>query len=139
MDAFTQKCVEFFKHDRFATNAGISIVEARPGYAKVEMTVQDSHLNGANVLHGGAIFTMADFAFAIASNSHGRVALSINASINFVKAVKVGTKVSATAKELSIGHKLGVYEMEIRNEATGELTATMQGTVYRKDDTLPGF
>jgi len=139
MDTFTGQCIDFFKSDRFATNAGIGIVEARKGYAKVEMTVEDRHLNGANVLHGGALFTMADFAFAIASNSHGRVALSISASISFVKAVKLGAHVIAEAKELSIGHKLGVYSIEIRDAASGDLYASMQGTVYRKEDIIPAL
>ena len=136
MDEFTSKCVSFFKRDRFASSAGIDILEARPGYAKVEMKVQDCHLNGANVLHGGAIFTLADFAFAIASNSHGRVALSVSASISFIKAVKLGATVTAVAKELSLGHKLGTYIIEVSDEKS-ELVASMQGTVYRKDDAIP--
>ncbi len=138
MDQFTAKCADFFKRDRFASNAGIKIVEARPGFAKVEMPVEDRHLNGADVLHGGAIFTLADFAFAIASNSHGRIALSISSSISFVKAVKAGDSVTATAKEISLGHKLATYAIEIAN-GKGETVASMQGTVYRKEDAIPQF
>jgi acyl-CoA thioesterase len=138
MDDFAAKCAEFFKRDRFATQAGIKIVEAKPGFAKVEMLVEDKHLNGADVLHGGALFTMADFAFAIASNTRGRIALSVNASMNFIKAVKAGETISAVAKEISLGHKLGTYSIEVAN-SKGEAVATMQGTVYRKDEQIKAF
>jgi acyl-CoA thioesterase len=133
---FTEKCQDFFKRDRFAMNAGIGIVEAKPGYARVKMEVRDMHLNGADLLHGGALFTLADFAVAVASNGHGRIALSVATSMSFFKSAKAGDIVEAVAKELSLGHKMGTYSVEI-SKAGGEMLASMQETVYRKEDVIP--
>ena len=75
----------FNKADAFAKHNGMTITEVREGYARAEMELQPYHLNGARTVHGGALFTLADFAFAAASNSRGQLALSINASISIFK------------------------------------------------------
>lgn len=60
---------EFFKNDHFATEAcGCRVVEAGPGHAVCEFDIEEKHLNGFGGVMGGAIFTLADFAVAIASN-----------------------------------------------------------------------
>ncbi len=125
----------FFHNDRFARHNGIELLDAGPGWAKAQMTVADHHLNAADVVHGGALFTLADLVFAVASNSHGRLALGINVSISYLKAAR-GPTLTADAKEVSCNSKLGTYTMEVR-EATGELVALAQGTVFRKDTPLP--
>ena len=61
---------DFFKDDRFAANAGITLLEIKPGYGKTMMVVTDKHLNAGNTTQGGAIFTLADLALAAAANSH---------------------------------------------------------------------
>ncbi len=58
-------------NDRFAEHTGIELVEVSKGYARAEMKVEEKHLNGLGLAHGGAIFTLADLAFAAACNSHG--------------------------------------------------------------------
>jgi acyl-CoA thioesterase len=127
----------FFEHDRFARLAGISIVEARPGYAKAKMIVTPEHKNGAGTVHGGAFFTLADFAFAVASNGHGTLAVAATAHISFLRAVTEGT-LTAEAREVGIGRKLGTYTVEITNDQ-GELVALFSGTAYRKSTPLsPG-
>lgn len=60
---------EFFERDRFARENGIRVVEVRLGFARTEMTVEPRHLNSVGILQGGALFTLADLAFAVASNS----------------------------------------------------------------------
>jgi acyl-CoA thioesterase len=77
----------FFKNDRFAEHLGIELLEVSKGQAKAKMEIKDHHLNGVNIAHGGAIFSLADLAFAVASNSHKTIALAINANISFLKAV----------------------------------------------------
>ncbi|KPA15406.1 thioesterase, partial [Candidatus Magnetomorum sp. HK-1] len=116
------------KNDQFARHNGIEMIDVSTGYAHVKMDIKPFHLNGVGIVHGGAIFTLADFAFAIAANSHEQVAVAINASISFVKAVKDGT-VYAEAKELSINHKLGVYKVDVFNSEK-ELLASFQGMAY---------
>jgi acyl-CoA thioesterase len=119
----------FFQNDRFAQLAGVSLVEVSPGYSKVKMTVTPEHKNGAGTVHGGALFTMADFAFAVASNSHGTLAVAATAHISFLRAVTEGT-LTAEAREVGVGRKLGTYTVEIKNDQ-GELVALFSGTAYR--------
>ena len=76
----------FFKKDKFAERANIELLSVSPGQARAKMTLHPHHLNGYGTVQGGAIFTLADFAFAAASNSHGNVAVAINVSITFMKA-----------------------------------------------------
>ena len=116
--------------DRFAKHCGMQLEEIRPGYGRASMVVDDCHLNGVSIMQGGVVFTLMDLAFAAASNSHGPVALSINNSIDFIKAVHKGETLIAEAHEVSLHRKIATYEMEARSE--GELVAKMTGTVYRK-------
>jgi acyl-CoA thioesterase len=126
---------EFFKRDQFAAYNGIELLEISPGGAKVSMKVEERHLNGLRTVHGGAIFTMADFAFAAACNSHGTVAVALNVSINFVKAAFPGMTLYADAKEVSKNHKIGTYDIRVTDEK-GELIATFEGLAYRKKEKL---
>jgi acyl-CoA thioesterase len=125
---------DFFKNDRFARHSGIELLEIGPGRAKARMKIEDRHLNGVDVVHGGAIFTLADLVFAAASNSHGTVAVAINASIWYVKAGKQGT-LTAEGREVSCNPKLAVYDIQVTDDA-GELVAKFEGMVYRKKDQI---
>jgi acyl-CoA thioesterase len=118
------------ENDQFAKHNGIEMLDADIGYARVKMEIQPYHLNGVGIVHGGAIFTLADFAFAIAANSREQVAVAINVSIAFIKAVKEGS-VFAEARELSVNPKLGVYQVDVFDQ-TKELLASFQGMAYRK-------
>lgn len=124
----------FNKADAFARHNGMQITELREGFARAEMELQPYHLNGVGTVHGGALFTLADFAFAAASNSRGQLALSINSSISIFKGAKDG-KLIAECQELSNAPKLASFEVSIRNEA-GDLLATFQGMVYRKSASI---
>lgn len=125
---------DFFKNDRFAEHNGIELLEIAEGRAKAKMVVEDRHLNGVDVVHGGAIFTLADLAFAAASNSHGTVAVAINASIWFIRAGRKGT-LFAEAREVSRNPKLATYSIKVTDDA-GEIIATFEGMVYRKKDQI---
>ena len=122
--------------DRFAAHCHIELVSVGPGEARARMALGPEHLNGVGVAQGGAIFTLADYAFAAASNSHGTIALAINVSISFLKAVKEGV-LWAEAREISKNPKLGTYTVEVKTEG-GDLVALFQGMVYRKPEPLPG-
>jgi acyl-CoA thioesterase len=124
----------FNRADAFAAHNGMTIVEVREGYARAEMELQPFHLNGAGTVHGGALFTLADFAFAAASNSRGQLALSINSSISIFKGARAG-KLIAEAREVSHAPKLAGFAVDVRN-AAGELLASFSGMVYRKSVAL---
>ncbi len=124
----------FFKRDKFAEYNGIRLLEAADGHARSSMEVTPQHLNGLGIVHGGALFTLADFTFAAASNSRGNVAVAINANISYVKAVSSGL-LFADAREISVNHKIGTYTIDVTNEA-GDLLAVFQGMVYRKKEKI---
>ena len=125
----------FLRNDKFAERSNIELLSVSPGQARAKMTLYPHHLNGYGSVQGGAIFTLADLAFAAASNSHGTVAVAINVSITFMKAGKTGT-LWAEAGELSRNHKLGSYTVEVKDDE-GELVALFQGLAYRKSEKIP--
>lgn len=126
---------EFLKGDAFALFAGVELLETGNGYARARMEIKPMHLNGGGVCQGGAIFTLADLAFAAATNSHARLTLSITSSIHFFKAESEGY-LYAEAKEVFSHKRLANCEVSITNES-GDLIATFNGTGYRKDTELP--
>ena len=123
------------KNDRFAALANVELLTVSPGHATAKMVLHSHHLNGLKTIQGGAIFTLADFAFAAACNSHGTVAVALNVSITFMKAATTGT-LWAEAREVSKNFKVGSYVVEVKDDQ-GDLVATFQGLAYRKKDKLP--
>lgn len=121
--------------DRFAEHSGIELVAVEPGHAVTRLAVEPWHMNAIGVVQGGAIFTLADFAFAAASNSHGTVAVGVNASITFQSAARGGV-LTAEAREVGSNPKLASYTVEVKDDA-GRLVAIFQGLVYRKTDPMP--
>ncbi len=81
-------------------------------------------------LHGGMIFALADVVLGAASNSHGRVAVAIQATISYIKAISEGV-LTAETEELSRDSVLGLYNVRVTNDA-GDLVAVFQGRVYLK-------
>jgi acyl-CoA thioesterase len=124
----------FFENDRFAAFVGIELTAASPGYAKAQLTIDERHLNAVGLAHGAAIFSLADLVFAVASNSHGQIALGVNVSVSFLKAAGPGT-LTAEAEEVSINPRLATYLIRVQDESEA-LVALFQGTVYRKRETL---
>jgi acyl-CoA thioesterase len=124
----------FFEKDRFAAGNGMRVVEIRRGFARAEMTVEPRHFNSVGILQGGAVFTLADLAFAAASNSHGVVALACQADITFFKAVESG-HLTATAEEISRTRKLSTCVIRVTDDHD-ELVAFFKGVAYIKGDPL---
>jgi acyl-CoA thioesterase len=124
----------FSTEDLFARHAGIELLEVGPGWAKASMKIEPYHFNAARTVHGGAIFTLADFAFAVASNSHGTLAMGINTSVSFVKAASKGT-LYAEAREQSRNRKLASYSVQITDD-DNDVVAIFQGMVYRKNESI---
>lgn len=132
-----EKLISFFKNDRYASLTGIEIMDISKGYCKAKLKIDPKkHLNAANVIQGGAIFTLADFAFAVASNSRGQLALAVNVNISFLKGVSEGT-IYATATELCNPKRIGAYDVIITTE-NDEIIARFNGLVYRKNETNAG-
>jgi acyl-CoA thioesterase len=125
----------FFRKDRFAALVGIELIEAGGGRATARLTLKDHHLNGLGIVHGGALFTLADLAFAAAVNSRGRAAVAIHCTISYLKAAQ-GAFLTAEAQEVSCGPKIASYLIRI-TDASGELISLFEGLAYRKKERWP--
>jgi acyl-CoA thioesterase len=125
---------EFFANDRYAALTGAEVVKIAPGYCLCKLSITEKHLNAVNVVQGGAIFTLADFAFAIASNSGGQLALAIDVNISFLAARSGGT-LYAEAQELTTPGRIGAYEVKVTDQ-DNILVAQFNGLVYRKNQPL---
>jgi acyl-CoA thioesterase len=121
---------QYFSKDAFARLCGIEVIEVSEGYAKTRMVVEDRHLNGLDIAHGGVLFTLADMAFAAAVHSRGRVAVAINTSMSFMKAGKTDI-LYAEAREVSRNQKLASYTVQV-TDSTGDILALFQGLAYIK-------
>jgi phenylacetic acid degradation protein PaaD len=118
--------------DGLCAALGIGVVGGGPGRAEVAMTVAAHHLNFNGGCHGGAIFSLADSAFGLASNSHGPLASGIAAHITYQTGVRQGERLVARASELSRSRRLAVYRIDVvRPEPDGGETpvSTFTGTV----------
>jgi len=115
--------------DRLPATLGIRCVDAGPGRAVVQVQVGEHHLNSHGMCHGGLIFTLADTAFGLASNSHGVVAVGVDAHIAYHVAAKLGDVLIGTAAEISRTRKLCAYRIEVTTQA-GVLIASFTGTGY---------
>jgi len=129
------KLNDFFQNDRFAVTTGVQLLEAGKGSCKASLKIEDRHLNAAGVVQGGAIFTLADFAFAVAANSRGQLALAINVNISFLCGKSEGT-LYATATEVAEPRRIGAYDVLITDEQ-GTVIARFNGLVYRKNEHHP--
>jgi acyl-CoA thioesterase len=119
-----------FSKDRYAALTGIELIENSKGYCKARMKIEDKHLNGAGIVQGGAIFTLADVAFAVAANSQEYMSLTINVNISFLSGRSKGI-LFATATEVSDPNRLGAYDVLITDEESS-VVARFNGMVYRK-------
>jgi acyl-CoA thioesterase len=121
-----------YSNDAFSQWLGITFEDKKIDYCKIKMTIRPDMTNGFGIAHGGISFSFADSAFAFASNSHGQHAVSIETSISHTKAIKVGNVITAEAKLRSRSKKLGIYDVEVKNE-DNEIVALFKGTVFIKD------
>lgn len=104
-----------FSQDRFATVNGAVIDEVGEGYAKCSMALHDTHRNALGAVMGGAIFTLADFAFAVASNWNKEPVVSLTATVSFLGKAK-GDKLIAEAKKIREGRSTCYYEVAVSDE-----------------------
>jgi acyl-CoA thioesterase len=122
----------FNTRDPFARLLGIRVVEVGEGSSKARMELTEELTNGLRMAHGGAIFSLADLAFAAAANSSGRTSVAVSVCITYTRPVYSGT-MTAEAREVSRGRKLGTYVVTVTNQ-DGEVCAQFQGTAYNKEE-----
>ena len=109
---------KFFQNDVYATGTtGIEIADARPGYAKVTLTIDERHINAVGRVMGAVYYTMADFAFAVATNYEydKGATVTLSSQINFLGAAK-GKTLIGEAEVLKDGRATSFYKVRITDE-----------------------
>lgn len=122
---------ERVRKDPFGCFLGIKVDEVESGYARAHLRVRKEFQNFSGYIHGGLIFSLADQAFAAASNSLERLALGLQMSISYLSAPVIGDGLIAEAHQIHSGKKISVYRIKVKN-SSGKLIADCQGTVYQK-------
>lgn len=128
----SSKMIRNVKNDRFARLVGIRLVEAAPGRAVAELELKEEHLNGVDRVQGGVIFTLADYAFAAASNAEGFPTVGVNVNISFFRAPK-GPVIRALAREIQAGKRICGYQVDVL-DADDSMVASFAGMGYRKPE-----
>lgn len=121
-----------FSMDRFARLCGITIDDIKLGYARTSVTVDENHLNGVDITQGGLIYTLADVAFAAATNSYGPVAVGLTTNISFFKKTLVNDRLIAIATVVSKTRKTCTVDVDVK--CGDDLIAKMTGTAFIRND-----
>ncbi len=132
----TQDTEAKYAADTFPQFLGIKMEKVATGYARVSMYLQENMLNFHGIGHGGAIFTLADTALGLASNSHDRQAVALSVTINYLTPARPGMELTAVAEEEHLTRRTAIYRIAVTG-SNGKSTdkkniALAQGTVYRK-------
>jgi len=123
-------------NDPFSRWMGIELVAVRPGFCEIRMTAREEMANGFGIIHGGLVFAFADSALAFACNSHGKLALLLDATISYPAAVEIGDELIAVAEERTLGRKTGTYDVTVR-KLDETVVALFRSTVYRTSRPMP--
>jgi acyl-CoA thioesterase len=121
---------EQVSRDPYATSLGIELLDLGPGYCRAAMRLTPQMVNFQGNPHGGAIFSLADYAFGAACNAHGEPAVALTVTIQFLAAVRPGARLVAEAREQRQGRRAGFYAMTVTAE-DGTVVATCQALALR--------
>ena len=116
--------------DRFSQWLGIEVLEAAVGKSVLRMTVREEMVNGFGTSHGGILFSLADSAFAFATNACGVLSVAIDCTVSFPLAVRPGDVLTATAIEQTTTKRLAFVDVTVRNQDDA-IAGHFRGTVYR--------
>jgi acyl-CoA thioesterase len=120
---------ELFAADRYAASQGIGLVDPTPGSITVEMPLTGDHMNFYDVTHGGALFSLADCAFSLASNAHGDRAVAIDTHLALTAGTTEGDVLTAVAEEMTRGKTLATYRITI-TRSDERVVGLFTGTVF---------
>jgi len=130
LDPTLEQVRAYFSYDRFAFKVtGCVVEEAAYGYAVCSLELEERHLNAQNFPMGGATFTLADFALAVACNYNEAPTVVVSNTIDFLNTAK-GTLLTAKARMVSASRKLAFYQVDVHDE-TGVHVAQMNAKCYR--------
>lgn len=129
-----QQIIEFFNDDKYAAMTGVKIDHIDDKNVICSLEIKDFHFNAGNRVQGGAIFTLADFTFAVACNYNdlreGQQTITVNQSCNMTFFnTPNGTKLISKSECLQKGKKLSVYRMTVTDDLDN-IIAEMLGNAY---------
>ena len=125
---------EIFKKDRFAmVTTGIEIVAVDKGYAKCSLTIDDRHVNATGHVMGGAIFTLADFVFAVATNFKQKTTVTTVSQISYLGTPK-GNILYGESKMLKNGRRNCFYEIIIRDNSDNMVAVVSMSGVHLENN-----
>nr|WP_077036151.1 hydroxyphenylacetyl-CoA thioesterase PaaI [Pelomonas sp. KK5] len=119
-----------FANDRASKALGMEILAIGPGTATLTMTIREDMLNGLDICHGGVVTTLADSAFAFACNAYNEATVASGFSVDLIAPGRLGDRLTATAGEVALAGRTGVYDITVRNQRD-ELVAVFRGNSYR--------
>lgn len=120
---------ELFARDRYARSLGMRLVSDDAARVVVDMPVTESHENFYDVTHGGAMFSLADCAFSLASNAHGHRAVAIDTHLALTAGTRRGDVLTETAEEVTKGRTLATYRITV-TRGDGRISGLFTGTVH---------
>lgn len=131
-NATLEEAQAYFSGDDFAYDVtGCRLAEISHGHAVATLELDlKKHYNANGGVMGGAIFTLADYALAAASNYNERPSVSVSNTIEYLSGAK-GAKLIATCDVDRSGRTLGFYTVEVVDD-TGRKVAKMTATCYRR-------
>ena len=124
------------KNEPYANYLGIELVELKAGFAKATLSPTAHMLNTHGTVHGGIIFSLADYVFAAASNSYGTTAVGVTNTIHYMSAGLADQVLTAEASEIKKTRRLAWYRIDVWSNDV--LCATMEALVYRKNENFVG-
>jgi acyl-CoA thioesterase len=128
--------IKHVEAEPFTKKFDLQLIDLQEGYAKVGMFFTADLENMFGKAHGGAIASLIDEAFEIASNSHGTLAIGLNMNISYLATPVKSSYLTAEAKELNKTRKTATYDIRV-TDGQGNFIAVCQALVYRKDQKLP--
>ena len=131
-DLPTAELDAIFRSNPIHALLGIEVVEWAPGSASVRMRARDDQANVHGGVHGGVLFSLADAAFEIASNSYGRVCVGLDTTCHYAAPAEPGDELTAIATEMSRSRRAASYRVEVQG-ADGRLRAWSLATAHRTE------
>jgi acyl-CoA thioesterase len=120
------------ENDRFGKYNNMQVVEVRPGYAVAELMITEDSFNGLGVVQGGAVFALADLAFAAAANADGKATVAMNGTMSYIRPGS-GKCLRAEASLINDGKRTVVYDVNVYNDKK-KLVAHGTITGFHVDD-----
>jgi acyl-CoA thioesterase len=125
-DVLARACADkLWQEDRASRGLGIAVEAIAAGHARVAMTVTEAMTNGHGNCHGGFIFTLADSAFGLASNTYNQHSVAQHCAISFLRPARLGDRLVAEAVERFREHRQGIYDIRVLR--AGEVIAEFRG------------